>query len=63
MNAEWRKAMLDFATHSAFYILNSAFSDAVCCHELTDFFGMSPADDDMVIANGMLEQIRLQVHL
>ena len=24
---------------------------------------MLPSDDDMVVANGMLEQIRLQVHI
>ena len=31
-------------------------------HEPLDFFGMPPTDDDMVVADGMLEQIRLQIN-
>ena len=30
-------------------------------HEFSYGFSMSPTDDDVVVANGMLEQIRLQV--
>ena len=32
-------------------------------HEFSDGFGMSPTDDDVVVADGMLEQVRLQVHV
>ena len=32
-------------------------------HEFSDGFGVSPTDDDMVVADGMLEQRRLQVHI
>ena len=33
----------------------------VFLHEFSDGFGMSSTDDDVVVADGMLEQIRLQV--
>ena len=35
----------------------------VFLHEFSDGFGMSSTDDGVVVADGMLEQIRLQVHI
>ena len=32
-------------------------------HEFSDGFGMPPTDDDVVVADGMLEQVRLQVYV
>ena len=32
-------------------------------HETTDFLCMSPTDDNMMVADGVLEQIRFQVHI
>ena len=49
--------------HSAFFIHNSAFNNFFCFHKPSDFVGMSSADDDMVVADGMLEQVGLQIHI
>ena len=62
-NARHRIAPFSIDPVECFAFHNSAFCDAVCYHELTNFFGMSPTDDDVVVTDGMLEQIRLQVHL
>ena len=32
-------------------------------HEAANFFGVLSTDDDVVVADGMLEQVRLQVHV
>ena len=32
-------------------------------HEFSDGFGMSSTDDDVVVADGMLKQVRFQVHV
>ena len=32
-------------------------------HEFSDGFGVSPTDDDVMVADGMLEQVRLQVYV
>ena len=58
-----RIAPFSIGTFECFAFQNSAFCDAVCYHELTDFLGVSPTDDDVVVADRMLEQVRLQVHI
>ena len=40
-----------------------ALRNAICLHELSDFLGMSPTDNDVVVAYGMLQQVRLQVDI
>ena len=44
-------------------VVKSTLLDVVGLHETMDFIGMTPTDDDVVVADGVLQQIRLQVHV
>lgn len=47
-----------YTENNAFFFPHSAFRNTTNTHKPSDFFSMPPTDDDMVVADGMLEQIR-----
>ena len=49
--------------NNAFFFSNSAFRNTINTHKPSDFLGVPPTDDDVMVADGMLQQIRLQVDI
>ena len=52
-----------WAAFVVFKLIGLALRNTICPHERFDFVSMSPTDDDVVVADGMLKQVRLQVDI